>query len=75
MASNTNVFPTLNCILDISATYLSDALEYLNLIFLAELPLEVLYLEALIDTLRIGFYIGIYGIISRTEFYQRFLVT
>ena len=44
---------------------MSDALNYLNLIFLAELPIGVLYLQDIWGPLTSGLYLALYGILSR----------
>ncbi len=46
--------------------YMLDvALEFLNYTFLEELPLEFLYVGPFIAILQTGFYMAIYGILSR----------
>ena len=55
----------LSQITNIAAYFLSDALSYLNLIFLAELPIGVLYLQDIWGPLASGLYLALYGILSR----------
>ena len=44
---------------------MNDALSYLNLVFLAELPIGVLYLQDIWGPLTSGLYLALYGILSR----------
>ena len=44
---------------------MSDVLSYLNLVFLAELPIGVLYLQDIWGPLTSGLYLALYGILSR----------
>ena len=55
----------LSQLANIAAYFLSDALSYLNLIFLAELPIGVLYLKDVWWPLTSGLYLALYGILSR----------
>ena len=49
----------------LSGFFLTEVLEYLNVAFLAELPLSVLYLDNLFKAMRSGLYLALYGILSR----------
>ncbi len=56
----------MNVTIDIfKGNLLEEALNFLNYAFLEELPLEVLYLGAPIATMKVGFFMAVYGIISR----------
>ena len=55
----------LSQITNIAAYFLSDALSYLNLVFLAELPIGLLYLQDIWGPLTSGLYLALYGILSR----------
>ena len=55
----------LSPITNIAAYFLSDALSYLNLVFLAELPIGLLYLQDIWGPLTSGLYLALYGILSR----------
>ena len=55
----------LSQITNIAAYFLSDALSYLNLVFLAELPIGLLYLQDIWGPLSSGLYLALYGILSR----------
>jgi MFS family permease len=46
-------------------TYVAEAIDYLNYTFLEELPLEFLYLDVPVQALKSGYYMALYGIISR----------
>ena len=45
--------------------FLSDGLSYLNLAFLAELPIGVLFLNNVFMSMTTGLFLGLYGILSR----------
>ena len=49
----------------LSGFFLTEVLEYLNVAFLAELPLSVLYLDNVFKAMSSGLYLSLYGILSR----------